>query len=553
MAQPTPFHTGEQAAQRLAGTTDSAASGGAFIRKAMPDQHRAFFADLPFLVVSGAGMDGRVWVSILEGPGGFVSSPDPARLTIGSRLPENDPLAAGLARGGPVGLLGIDLASRRRNRLNGTLTPTAQGYGLQVEQSFGNCPQYIHSRDWSRVTHSAAPAPRISGRLDAGQARRIAAADTLFIGSGLPGPDRATGAGGFDASHRGGAPGFVKVQDDGSLLIPDYSGNNFFNTLGNLLLNPRLGLLFVDFTTGGLLHVGGLARIDWNPQDSHDPAARRMIRVAVDSVVDRPGALSLRWRSADSWLRLKIVDKVPESAGITSFHLAPAKGSLPGGFEAGQHLPVRLNIPGHAAGVERSYSLSGSPAAPTWRISVKCETYGIASRFLHDRIGIGDEIDARPPQGDFTLPQGDRPLVLVSAGVGITPMLSMLHATISTRPSRPVRFVHVTRNGRDHAFAAELQHLLDQSDRATRQIHYTAPTERDNIAAFDRTGRVGAAELAALPSATGADFMLCGPTRFMAEVRAGLEEHGIHADRIHAETFGPAAPAVDGATSTAAP
>ena len=107
--------------------------------------------------------------------------------------------------------------------------------------------------------------------------------------------------------------------------------------------------------------------------------------------------------------------------------------------------------------------------------------------------------------------------------------------------------------GRDHAFAAELQHLLDQSDRATRQIHYTAPTESDDLGAFDRTGRVGAAELAALPSAAEADFMLCGPTRFMAEIRAGLEEHGIHADRIHAETFGPSAPAVDGATSTAAP
>lgn len=148
---------------------------------------------------------------------------------------------------------------------------------------------------------------------------------TLFIRSRLAGPGRATGVGGFDASHSGGAPGFVTVQDDGSLLIPD---------------------------------------------------------------------------------------KVRESAGITSFHLAPANGPVPRGFEAGQHLPVRLNIPGHAAAVERSYSLSGSPTAPTWRISVKREAHGIASRFLHDRTGIGDEIDARPTQGDFTLPPDDRPRFL---------------------------------------------------------------------------------------------------------------------------------------------
>ena len=529
----SPFHAGERQAQRLAGRAESAAASGGFIREAMPDQHRAFFAALPFLVAAGEGTDGRIWVSILEGPQGFVTSPDPRHLRIERTLPAADPLAAGLARGGAAGLLGIDLSTRRRNRVNGVLTPLAQGALLRVRQSFGNCPQYIHARDWHRVASGTPPPARRSDRLDGAQAARIAAADTLFIGSG----NAARGMG-FDASHRGGPPGFVRVAGDGSLLIPDYSGNDFFNTIGNLLCDARVGLTIVDFATGDLLQISGRARVDWSPQDSHDPAARRMIHVRVEAVVDRPRALSLRWRQAEPDLRLRVVDRVRESAGITSFHLARDDGAPLTPFIAGQHLPLRLHGADPAAPLARSYSLSGDPAAPTWRISVKREDRGRASRFLHDRIGLGDVLDAGMPQGDFVLPPGDAPLILVSAGVGVTPMLSMLHAVTATQPMRRTLFAHVARDARTHAFRAEVDRLIAAGGQATRQVHYTAPGTADDPATYDRTGRIAVADL--LPAARDGDVMLCGPMGFMAGLRADLEAQGVDPARIHAEGFGPA-------------
>lgn len=539
MTRASPFHPGERTAQRLAGATDAAAAGSAFIRDAMPDEHRRFFAALPFLVVAGGDNDGRTWVSILDGPEGFATSPDPRHLMIGTTLAQGDPLAASLARGGPVGLLGIDLATRRRNRLNGTVTATPQGYALVVDQSFGNCPQYIHAREWRRADGRSAEAPRITDRLDAAQAARIAAADTLFIGSGHVSKGDGA-ANGYDVSHRGGAAGFVRVTDDRSLQIPDYPGNDFFNTIGNLICDPRVGLLFIDFDRGSLIHIAGRARIDWHAGDSQNPAVRRVIHIGIDVVVDRPMALSLRWlRPSEKGLTLKVIDRVVESAGITSFHLASGDGGALGRFQPGQHLPVSLEIPGQPGQVERSYSLSGDPAAPTWRISVKREERGIASRFLHDAVRVGDVIRAHRPQGDFIPPPGDSPLVLVSAGAGITPMLSMLHALVADQPQRQVSFVHAARNGRNHAFAAELDELVSRGRNATRQIHYSAPEDGDDVRTFDRTGRIEAPDLLALPAAQDADYLLCGPAAFLAAIRSGLTAGGIAAERIHLEIFGP--------------
>lgn len=533
------FHPGELAAQRKVGVQDVARAGSSFIRTAMPEQHRRFFSGLPFLVVSASDRRGNIWVSVLEGPAGFASSPDPRQLTIATTLGKNDPLAASLAAGGPVGLLGIELATRRRNRLNGTLTATPHGYALDVRQSFGNCPQYIHERDWHRViTRSPEPA-RTSDRLDSAQAERIGVADTFFIGSG----HLADGIGtshGFDASHRGGAPGFVKVAADGSLQIPDYSGNNFFNTIGNLLRSPQVGLLFVDFERGGLLHITGRARIDWHPAQSHDHNARRMIHVEIDGVVDRPSALSLRWsRKTDADLKLKVVDKIFESDSIASFYLLAADGTPLAPYQAGQHLSVGLDIPEQKAWIERSYSLSGDPAAPTYRISVKREDNGIASRFLHDRVRVGDVIAARRPQGTFIIPPGDGPLMLVSAGIGITPMLSMLHVIVADHPERQVWFVHSARDRRHLAFAEEVDALVAKSAQITRHVYYSASEADNSIHTCDRTGRIKAADLLALSAGYDPNFLLCGPFGFLRDVSAGLEERGVPFAQIHFETFGP--------------
>ena len=369
---------------------------------------------------------------------------------------------------------------------------------------------------------------------------RIGKADTFFIGSGHAADGR-DASDGFDASHRGGRPGFVRVADERTILIPDYAGNRFFNTIGNIVADPRVGLLFVDFATGGMLHIAGRAEIDWHPVASHDPDAQRVITVRVEAVVDRPSALSLRW-STDSVERLdlEIVDRIAESETITSFLLASADGTPLPPFEAGQYLPIMLDIPGVSGMVKRTYSVSGSPFDDTWRISVKREEDGLASRFLHDHVEVGDRIAAQRPAGEFLLPDGEAPLVLVSAGVGATAVLPMLYQSLSQAPQRSVWFVHGARDGSFHAFGAEVDAAIRRHSNARRKVFYSKPTDRDRTGAtYDVQGRVTTADLLELRAGPKAHYMICGPTRFIAKLRKGLEMAGVPVDHIHFETFGP--------------
>lgn len=552
-SQASPFHAGEREAQQRAGVAHQAAASGRFIRDYMPEQHREFFARLPFIVMAAGDEQGRPWVTLLEGDQGFVDTPDARTLTMAAALGREDPLAPALHDGAAIGLLGIELATRRRNRLNGLLQ-SAQGHlVVGVQQSFGNCPQYIREREWRRVDFLPEAGATVSDRLDAGQRARIESADTFFIGSAWLGRAAKTSdearSRGYDASHRGGEPGFVRVTEAGTLRFPDYPGNNFFNTLGNLLLDPRVGLLFVDFETGGMLQITGRASIDWEAGRTDDPSAQRWVEVSIERVVERPAALSLRWQRETPPLRLEVLEKTIESDQITSFLLASADGSPLPPFRPGQHLPVELSIPGLAGCVRRSYSLCGAPHATTYRLGIKRESHGVASRFLHDQVAVGDRIAAHAPTGDFVLPPGRGPLVLVSAGVGITPMLSMLHAALAESEAgaaRPIWFVHGARNGSAHAFRDEVEGAIRAASRAVgieivHRVFYSAPRASDSKGKdYDVEGRVTAADLLALEAGSEARYLLCGPAGFLAGLSTGLEAGGISPDRIAFETFGPA-------------
>ncbi len=540
LQQTNPFHAGELRAQARVGASDVADWAAGFIRPFMPRQHRAFFTQLPFLVIGGADQDGLHWVTLLDGPDRFIRSPDAGTLEVIAQPDDQDPLAKALLTGTDVGLLGIELSTRRRNRLSGATRPHPDGFAIDVRQSFGNCPQYIHERAWRRV---AGQHPRRASRaaeLNADQVARIRAADTLFIGTGQRGQGDHR-SNGYDASHRGGAPGFVAVTGPRHLRIPDYAGNNFFNTIGNLLENPRIGLVFVDFETGGLLHVSGRASVDWDARDSHDPNAMRMIDVTVEAVVDRPAALALRWSKDEADLRNLIVTaKIKETDEITSFHLVPADGRPLGPFEAGQHLPVELDIPGQSAPVDRSYSLSGAPGHTTYRLSIKREPHGLASQHFHDVVEVGDLIRARSPSGDFVIPNDASPLVLVSAGVGLTPMVSMVRAALRADTSRQIWFVHGARNGSQQAMKKELSVLAKSHPNLTTEIFYSQPDQKDEIGLdFQVPGRITVEGLLGLGVGEGAHFMLCGPAAFLADIRTGLEAAGTDPERIHFETFGP--------------
>ncbi|MBO9479401.1 pyridoxamine 5'-phosphate oxidase family protein [Shimia sp. R11_0] len=533
-----PFHTGELTAQQRAGAGNVAEWAAPYIRDHMPDQHRTFYQDQPFLVAASSDADGHIWTTIIEGQDGFIQSPDAQTLLLNAELSRHDPLAQALSEQADIGVVGIELATRRRNRLSGRTQKTAQGLEIKIRQSFGNCPQYISARDWWRAPQNNEGAPLRTPHLNADQIARIAVADTLFIGSGQRGAQEHA-SNGFDASHRGGAPGFTRIVSPSHLRIPDYSGNNFFNTIGNILKNPKIGLLFVDFATGGLLHVTGRAKIDWSPDDTWGSDVLRIIDVTIEQVIDRPSTLALRWSKHPEQARqLKVAQKVEEAAGVTSFYLSATDQQPLPDFKAGQHLPISVAIPSQGAKLHRTYSLSGKSGADQFRITVKREPNGLVSRHLHDVITVGDILEARLPSGDFIAPEGATPLVLVSAGVGLTPMLSMLHDATSHPTARPVWFVHGTRNGQHHALRQDVDRLITTAPQATKQIFYSAPSPLDQQGRdFDIKGRITATHLLALNAGPRADYMLCGPVEFMSELTSGLKAAGIAEKHIHFETF----------------
>lgn len=541
-----PFHDGELEAQSLAGMHDVAEWAGGFIRNHLPEQHREFHTSLPFLVIAGADNKGRTWVTIIDGEDGFIQSPNKYSILLDTQIDEQDPLKANFHDGIDIGVIGIELASRRRNRFSGYVQKVDDGYAIKIRQTFGNCPQYINERAWMRVEGNSPAQAKNSSVLSQSQRSIIEQADTMFIGSGNIGPQQQSAddspSRGYDASHRGGAAGFVKVMSAKQLQIPDYAGNNFFNTIGNLLVDSRIGLVFVDFETGSLLHISGRATIDWNPKDSHDSNALRMINVDIESIVERPKAVSLRWTKQDYLSRQYIITRREKEANdITSFYLTPSDDRELRPFEAGQHLPIEVQIPGQIGMSKRSYSLSGSANQKDYyRLSIKREYSGLVSNFFHDEIYEGAIIQASNPSGDFIIPCSQCPLVLVSAGVGITPLLSMLHAVLSEATPRPIWFVHGTRNGTEHAFRQEVEALMVHYPNAKSLIFYSQPNDEDVAAIdYDREGRITAKDLYELNAGSDAHYMLCGPSRFLTDIKFGLEASGVVADNIHFETFGP--------------
>jgi predicted pyridoxine 5'-phosphate oxidase superfamily flavin-nucleotide-binding protein len=263
LPQDSPWHEGERAAQKLAGVAERMGEvGKRIIRTFMPDQHRLFFAGLPFVVVGSVDADGWPWASVLTGEPEFLQSPDAVTLDIAARPTSGDPLARSLKLGARLGILGIDLSTRRRNRVNGeVMRIDAQGFSLRVDQSFGNCPKYIQPRQYAGAATSVRAAAESFTALDERARALIAAADTFFVASYEPAAEGMAQS--ADVSHRGGPSGFLRLASDDAISVPDYPGNLFFNTLGNLILNPRAGLLFVDFGRGDLLQVTGTTEITW--------------------------------------------------------------------------------------------------------------------------------------------------------------------------------------------------------------------------------------------------------------------------------------------------
>ena len=319
----SPFHLGEIAIQERVGVRAKIeAQGRRVIRDYLTEQHRQFFAQLPFLIAGIVDNLGRPWASMLVGEPGFLSTPDAQTLEVTTKLLFGDPNVETLVVGADIGLLGIELPTRRRNRMNGTVeSVTANGFTVQVGQSFGNCPQYIQARtvEWTNsLTDLTMPKP-ITAIQTLGESERamITTADTFFIATAFRG-DASKPIQGVDVSHRGGKPGFVRVDNNHTLTFPDFSGNLHFNTIGNLLLDPRAGLLFIDFAQGDLLYLTGTAEVIWDSNEIRVfVGAERLLRFHIAEGYRVEGSLPLRWSDPDyspflertgSWTSMCLLD-----------------------------------------------------------------------------------------------------------------------------------------------------------------------------------------------------------------------------------------------------
>ncbi|MFM0327199.1 FAD-binding oxidoreductase [Caballeronia glebae] len=240
--------------------------------------------------------------------------------------------------------------------------------------------------------------------------------------------------------------------------------------------------------------------------------------------------------------RLRVTRRVRESESIVSFELAPTDGMALAPFRAGQFVAVRLAMP-DGESLVRTYSLSGDPADRSrWRISVKQETNprGRGSCHLHERVAVGDELEIAGPAGEFVCAEdSERPVVLLSGGVGVTPMLSMLHR-LSSASARRVYFIHACENGAVHAFRDEVQRLAAARPSVGAHVCYRLPRDDEDRDAFDSRGLLTKETLQALLPLDDYEVYLCGPSPFMQANWKLLRSLGVARERIHYEFFGPA-------------
>ena len=496
----SPWHSGEVAVQERLGVAERMAQNGArVIRDFMPNQHREFYNAIPFMMIGSVDADGDVWASMVTGEPGFMTSPDPRELSVDFPLDPTDPVSAGLKDGDAIGMLGIELSTRRRNRMNGTVhSASTAGFTVHVGHSFGNCPQYIQLRDFEFARDPKTPfTPEVEelDQFDAEARATIAGADTFFVSSYVDLDEERQ----VDVSHRGGKPGFVRVDENGRLTIPDFAGNLHFNTLGNFTVNPRAGLIFTDFETGDVLQLTGDTEIVFDgPEIENFQGSERLWHFTPRRIIRRRAALPIRWKLrhvdafspnslmtgswedtaakieaqdlARQWREFRIVDIERETAEISSFLLEPIDSGAIAQYKAGQHLPVRAEIDGET--LMRTYTLSSAPSDGRYRLSVKRE--GAFSNYLHG-LSEGDVIEAQGPRGGFFI-EGDeqRPAVLIAAGIGITPMLAMLRQIVfegqRTRGTRPTWLVHGAKSRDLRPFHDEIAELTLKAGGAVRLV-----------------------------------------------------------------------------------
>jgi uncharacterized protein len=344
-----------------------------------------------------------------------------------------------------------------------------------------------------------------------------------------------------------------------------------FDSLGNIR-NPLLRSLTAAFTTMAVITIG--SSIVMGITKSKDESAYKTALYAsligagggalfgfcyTNKQKSSASSTSVETIDWSDWRDFVVVRKVQESEEITSFYLQPVDRDMIPNFKPGQFLTIKLDIPGQKRPVIRTYSLSDyAEPCDYYRLSIKREPAppklavmpGLASNFMHDSIHVGEVIPAKPPSGRFFLDvHQPSPAVLISNGVGITPMVSMVKAATQLNPSRPVWFVHGAREGRFHAFREEVQALAEQNPNLRVHFAYSRPSAID--ADHHSTGYVDADLIQSL-APPNAEYFLCGSPPFLEAIRAGLNRAGVAEKRVFFEVFGKASPTTPARSTEAA-
>ena len=540
------YHEGELAVQQRANETAMARMNGGAVGKTIPAGALRFIEQQPMAVIGSIDPDGRVWASVLFGQPGFVRALDDHSVEIDLSQPrsaKDDPLWSNLGENPNVGLLVIELGSRRRLRVNGRARKvSAERTVIDVDRAYPNCPKYIQRRDW-KIPAAEAQLNAIPGtqgkELNEAQKELIAGADTFFVASAHP--DH-----GVDTSHRGGHPGFVQILNDRQLRIPDFAGNSMFNTLGNFVSYPYAGLVFIDFECGRLLQLTGRPEILWDLDDPKEEAGgtRRYWQFEMSGWQECTLPFRLDWElldyspfipeqrretRVDSTLSLRVERIQRETEHIKSFCLCAADGGLLPEFEAGAHIQVKVQLP-DGSDAERHYSLLSDPNnREFYEIGVLAEPGGRGgSLYLHERIKEGDVIESRVPKNEFPMAGSANHSVLIAGGIGITPILSMLHSLATE--GRSFEMHYSARTYSELALRDRIGKIAGDS------VHFYASRDPHGQ-------RLDLGRILSTPR-PGVHVYICGPRRMISAVREMAAALGWPSAQIHFESFG-AEPSAD--------
>lgn len=547
------LHTGEKMmllrSHEGAGRIKEAASG---IGNSLDRIAASKLAGLETIAIATEGEEGFPRIEVLVAPRGFLKTEDEgARLDVDL---SGAGLSTGFHKGAPFALLALFDGPRTRFRLSGQIAGnTGTAVAVNITQHFSADGRYLP--EWERRPASHVPPDMtadLQTRTDLNDEMQafLADADVILVASRTPALDAGEGNG-LDISMRAGLPGFVQRVDSTGFVWPEYPGSEHFSTLGNLMLDARCTLLVTAAGRNEALELSGHAEIAWKNEIAQGAGSEYAVQFKVCAacfVADRFGAIYRLRNYAPDLLemplppapprRMRITRRAAETRDAVSLYLQDERQRPLRPLPAGQYLTLTLSD-----GEARDYTVSSfSPRPSGYRVTVKRyppEEGGRGGSVQAHALDVGAELDVGGPHGLFMLPRRlERPIVMVSSGIGITPMIGFAEELAWRAPNHPVWFIHGARNGASMVFARSLRALRNELPNARWHVRFSQPRGDDRPDAdYQSAGRVDVALLQELLPFGSYDFYLCGPDPFIAAIVRGLRSLDVPPARIHTESF----------------